>query len=280
MKMRIVSGIAVVVALCANADGLAQQAKFSMRPRYSHQLLFEFPECQKELALSSQQLARLTKIRDEVAQQAKELREDTRLRAEQEQDVEAARMIMREGNRTASLMMLEAEPRLLNVLDRRQRARLTEIQLQASGPGSFMLAGMSERLNMSPEQVAEIQRIFQEGRQEEGRIIDSYEPKRDAAITALKNDPKFKDQRAKPDADALKPITDIQSQSDARVQELVKACEKRIARVLTKKQWATYQKMRGKPFIVNGAFIPVGAGAKKDGEQLKGLGDGANSVID
>jgi hypothetical protein len=58
----------------------------------------------------------------------------------------------------------------LRVLDRGQRTRLDQIQLQAKGPLAITRSEVRKRLNMAPEQVEAIVSVVDEGRQEIERV--------------------------------------------------------------------------------------------------------------
>jgi len=137
-------------------------------------------------------------------------------------------------------LQAEAEAAQLEALGPRQRPRLDQIQLQADGPLAFSRPEVLEWLNLNPGQVKAIQEIVARGRV---RMLATsavplgvkpgHGPPTPEQYRTLSRSQEFEENRAKSREATLKA-------RDATLQE--------IAKVLTKGQGATYQKMLGAPF--------------------------------
>lgn len=128
----------------------------------------------------------------------------------------------------------------LNTLDRRQRARLEQIWLQAEGPVALTRPEIQDRLNMGPDQAELIAAILAEGRQEMGRVSspplnlpDDFRKLDPAKRKAVLETGKVKSALGKSRDQAL---------------AVRKWVEQRIAKVLTKRQLENFRKLQGEPF--------------------------------
>jgi hypothetical protein len=216
--------------------------------RHAKSLLLGYPAVEEEIKLSPAQKSRLKEIDDELRRSVERATKEARDRMEaykknrqangQQYEPDVLSALGQEDAAARGPVIAGAEAARVKALDRRQRARLDQIQLQAEGPTALTRPEIQERLNMSPEQSEAIGAIVAQGREELVRVsalppeLMPYAmlPAQRAAVTKSKE---YKSAVEKSRAAALK----------ARG-----ATMQMIAKVLTRKQRETYQKMLGEPF--------------------------------
>lgn len=152
-----------------------------------------------------------------------------------------------------------AERAIGRILSKAQYARLRQIQLQVEGPAALLRPDLQERLNMSEEQVAQLQELFQERRRAERATRDAANARRKAALDRdatlrqlrERNDPAYRAALA----EARRKLD--RSPEDRKQVEAFRAEDDRIerqfqavlhAKVLTRRQSLAYKKMLGAPF--------------------------------
>jgi hypothetical protein len=261
--IRVVSAFFLVLPSASSAQGPQPSAppSFDIRPHPKYQLLFRYPAVQEELELSPDQKAKLKAIQDELDREAKARREMAQKRADQEETVEAKQALFQELRVASVLRPVEAEPAMLKVLDRGQRARLDQIQLQSWGAWAFLVPEVRNRLNMAPDQIERIRAIVEQGKS----FIPVIHQKTQDAVTKVISEGKTADPAA---AEGNRKVSskDQKAFASARAtgrEEMVQAhlsINRMVASVLTKKQRENYRKMLGKPFIVNGQLVPKPSG--------------------
>ena len=137
--------------------------------------------------------------------------------------------------------MSEAEAAVLKLLDRRQKSRLDQLQLQLQGTAAFLSENVQERLNMDPAQIELVKQAIIEGRQE----IDRYQgvpPEFGKHITAVPDTNK-----ARIDPAIKKEFGDAMERLALKAKDARATIDRKIFKLLSKRQRATYEKMLGEP---------------------------------
>jgi hypothetical protein len=224
-----------------------------------------------ELELTKSQRSMIEKADDEAARKRALMMKAGYAQIRQElgerPDPDALRSF-REANKDAIMaehkaILSEAETARLRVLDRRQRARLQQIQLQAEGPLAFTRPEVVEKLNLDPEQLALLHLAVSQG---QVKIAN-------AALVRV-------------DDVGGGPAADVEKRSAEQVEKRYAKSKKRsldavvsareevmrsIARILRKSQRDTYRKLIGEPFelskIRNAPVAPPSAGSSSGGEK-------------
>ena len=210
---------------------------------YSKSQLLGRPEVRAELELTDAQVARLTRAERELeAESARQGQENQRLlrRLRAQGDTAGYAAFLASSAASTPLLTRELEIPLLKVLDRRQRSRLEEIQLQADGPIAFTRPDVQDALNLWPDQMEMIQAILAEGRETINRAATV--PSGIGNITrGLKPEQRTELLKSKTvAAEVEKSRTAV-----VRARDLT---TRSILRILSKRQRATYERMLGKRF--------------------------------
>lgn len=211
--------------------------------RYNKSDLLQLPRVQNELNLTDAQKVRLKEAEIESKKIAKRqsIESNARVQAARETgDSEAFQIAMNQITDYTNAFTLPHEIPLLKVLDRGQRLRLDQIQLQAEGPVALTRPEILRKLNFSPAQIELITAIVDEGR----------EAVNDAATVPAEVLPSKGRLTAEQKAELLKSKS-FATQIDRGRSAVRKARDTtmlRIAKVMTKGQRSNFQKMRGEPF--------------------------------
>jgi Spy/CpxP family protein refolding chaperone len=211
--------------------------------RYATGSLLQNPEIQEELKLTPDQKDRLKAVEGDIQRLAErhtlevqEARQRLRDSGAGPQEVSA---LAARANESAQPLREEREARLMKVLSRDQRERLEQIRLQAEGPMAFTRPEVQERLNMDPDQVALIAANVTEGRTTLSREA-ALPPEVRPPLT-----PSAEERQRVLDSRAYKAAVE---KSRATALQVRTKTMQAIAKVLTKKQRATYQSLLGEPF--------------------------------
>lgn len=276
-RRRGVSCVAAVALIAASASaqqggGLAYQVSVNLGPGvqmafYGKSQLLNYAPVWDELKLTPEQRAQLRKIEtqeDERAQQRKEERMKQQYEIRQEPDPQL-RANLEANARQMQIAMIEklqqdSEAARLKVLDRRQRARLDQIQIQVDGPMAFRRPENQRRLNLDPTQIEAIDEIVAAGMNETIQLAvfpEALRPVPGASReqrTALQKTKAYKDQVAKSRESALG-VRGLTTQ--------------RILRILTRRQREAYQKMRGEPFKASSLRAPDALATSQPAKEAK-----------
>jgi len=177
-------------------------------------------------------------------------------------------------------LQTDAETALAKILTKAQQTRILQIQLRQEGPMAVTKPAMQKKLNMSDDQIAQIEMIVgqREATQQELRnagreMFTAFrtpdgQPLDRAAMNAKMQDPQFKAQMEKMRKNAEQQRTQLEDTTIAM-----------IGKTLTKKQHLAFQKMQGPPFDVaklDRNYDPAAAAAKEK-EKAEAAKEEANS---
>jgi beta-lactamase regulating signal transducer with metallopeptidase domain len=184
----------------------------------------------KELKLSAKQSKRLEEILD-LRQRGMEDLFDAAKRAQPATSVPVA--MLQEIDAVA-------DGAILQVMDRRQKARMSQIKLQVEGPLAFFQPEVQSKLNLNPSQIEAIGELVTRGREEirkAGLVTLSPSEAEAAKTTGLKSDdaPDLQEKMAESRRSALK---------------AGRATMQGIGKILSKRQLATYRVMLGEAYDV------------------------------
>lgn len=239
--------------------------------RYNPVVVLKNERVRQELKLTDAQKKRLQTIETERGQVRVRMFEALQQKEKElgEPPDPQARALVRQAYRDWRTQdNKEATTAHLKVLDRDQLKRLDQIRIQAEGTKAFLRPEVQERLNLSPDQVAQINEIIVEGDRAIARVRmlpQSITPPKTDTIAERKA-ASIAEQKAASIA-ARKAFLSSKSYQDAvkagrtRAVELRTATMRQIARVLTKRQRTAYQAMLGEPFDFTGAWEPPPAAA-------------------
>lgn len=205
--------------------------------------LLDMPLVREELNLTADQLSRIARLRalndpiqkiltQQRQQQMRELRKQGNLQAEA--------LMRAEGFRSAFMMTRESDAPLVEVLDKKQRDRLEQIQLQGDGPMAFLRPEVQERLAIPPEQFEAIKEVYERG----SRAFEQ------AATVPADVLPEAKG-LARERRTALMETKAVKTEVEKGRQAVVKTRQdtmREIGKVLTKYQRAQFNRMLGPPF--------------------------------
>lgn len=174
----------------------------------------------------------------------------------------------------------ETDAALAKILNKSQRDRIHQIQLQQEGPMAVTKPEMQTKLNMSPMQIEQIAMIVDERQQAQRNLFSQGRDQMAGFQSAdgrfdfrafqakVQQDPQFKAEMDKNREAMTKQSTQLQDQSIAM-----------IGKTLTKKQHQNFQKMQGPPFDLaklDRNYDPVAAAAKEK-EEAEAVKESANS---
>ena len=209
---------------------------------YSMSTLLERETIQKELKLSDEQKSKLKKAESVVAKIQKEREED---RVGKRQELLNAGATPQEIALFDSSLVAEArnsgDTAALTVLNKNQRERLKQIQLQLEGPMAFLRDDLQKKLNIDEDRGREILRIVMQGR--ENLINASALPENSAR--------EFQGVLTQDQRRALSQSKDFQAKVGKSKEAAIKSrasTMQSIGKLLTKNQRARYQNMLGNPF--------------------------------
>jgi hypothetical protein len=208
-------------------------------------LLLKYPSVQADMKISPAQQKELDQIDAEHAPAFERIEKELlEIRAKVRAEEADPQQFTEASQRTAAqatAMQAQVEAAKMKVLDRRQRIRLKQIQLQIEGPYAFTRPEIQDRLNVDQGQIEAVTAIMLEGREEAIRV---------SALSRNMLNTYF---GAPSERTKLKESDDYQSELDKARKAAVKAraaTMQRIAKVFTKKQRENYQKMLGEPFDI------------------------------
>ena len=230
--------------------------------------LLRTPEIQKELKLTKEQLAKITRVAEEAKLSKKKVEEvhgkgkgrdkakakiDDPVAKEQER---LARDAM--GGDFAALEH-ETDDQLNTILDSHQKTRLTQIVLRVQGPSAFLTSELIDVLALGPEQLELIGEILAGVKSEQ----DQYKESQKQAGELVK---------ASGDFD-LEKMRKNQQKTHARsfAYKLNKTVMPRIGQVLTRRQREIYNRMLGDSFDLAKLTGPEGQPLIDDSAGLAGL---------
>ena len=230
--------------------------------------LLRTPEVQKELKLTSQQLAKIVRIAEQAKTSKKTIEEahgkgkgrekgkakaDDPVAKEQEQIAKEAM-----GGVFADLER-DTDEQLNAILDSRQRTRLTQIVLRVEGPSAFLTPELIDGLALGPEQQQLIQELLIGIKSEQ----DAYKESQKQASELAK---------ASGDLDLEKTRKDQEkTQKRGFAYRLSKQVMPRIGQVLTRRQREIYNRMLGDSFDLAKLTGPEGQPLIDDSAGLAGL---------
>jgi hypothetical protein len=229
--------------------------------------LLRTPQIQQELKLKSQQIEKISRIGDQAKTAKKKIEEahgkgkgqkkaqgkvDDPISKEQER-------MVREAMETV-LVDLEGETdqQLNEILDGRQRTRLTQIVLRIEGPSAFLTPELIDALAMGPEQIELIREILadlnaaqEQHKESQKRASELAKATGDSSLEKVR-----KDQQ--------------KGQSRAFAYKLNNQVMPRIGRVLTRRQRDIYNRMLGDSFDLTKLTGPEGQPLIDDSADLAG----------
>ena len=225
-------------------------------------------ETQKELKLTKEQIAKITRIVEEAKTSKKKVEEahgkvkgrgkekakgDDPVAKEQERLVREAM-----GGDFAELER-ETDQQINAILDSRQRTRLTQIVLRVQGPSAFLTPELIDALALGPEQLQMIQEILTSVTAEQ----EQYKESQKQAGELVKASGAFD----------LEKVRKNQQKTQARsfAFKLNKEVMPQIGKVLTRRQREIYNRMLGDSFDLAKLTGPEGQPLIDDSAGLAGL---------
>jgi Spy/CpxP family protein refolding chaperone len=226
----------------AKAAFKAPPARLAIHPLWR---IIQSSAVQRELGLTDDQKLRLTKIKSQGDERSQQLEEGSRRERQAlcaDADVDALRAVQQRTMNEQAALGRETEAEQSRVLNRRQRARLEQIRLQADGPMAFLRShDLRDRLNLDPEQVQSIAEAVRQGAAAEKARAAAA---RQAMVGATAPDPDTPNRRiflpGKQEAVAAE--NERLGEDTAKIRRSV---EQAVEKILTKKQRATYRVLRG-----------------------------------
>ena len=220
----------------------------------SYRSLLARSEVQKELKLTDQQKTQLEQVNTQLDQQRHQQRDALRNNnnAGGPPDPEAMRAAF-------TTMQQQSDQAISKILTTSQSKRLQEISLQQQGPMAVATnSSVQTVLNMSPDQIAQVQMIMDESNQARRQSFQSmgamFQQFRESGLDREAIRGKMQTPEVRSQMDRMR-----KQQDDLQRQTI-----QQIARVLTKNQKAKFNKMLGEPFDLpprNGPGGPGGPGA-------------------
>jgi beta-lactamase regulating signal transducer with metallopeptidase domain len=185
---------------------------------------------QKELKLSEKQSKRLREILDMRGQ---------KLRALTPQSLPRPELILQAVNEVDAV----AQDAIRGLMDRRQRTRMEQIKLQLEGPLAFLKPEVQSKLNLSPEQIEQIDNLVTQGRRE---------------VLKAANVPGQVDMRALNSGEISDELKNTMAQSRRSALKAGRSTMHGIGKVLRPKQLASYQAMLGEAYdVTNMGGLPM-----------------------
>jgi len=168
-------------------------------------------------------------------------------------------------------MNAETEAVYAKILTKAQRERLNQIDLQRQGPTAVFRPEIAQKLNIGEDQMEQLQMVQQESRAARGQLFQGMRN-----MGNLVNFQEFRKPDGSFDRDAMKAkmeqpevkaqMEKMRTEMEKKSQALQDQTEAAIAKVLTKKQKATFNKMLGKEFDVSKLGGPgFGRGPNRNG---------------
>jgi Spy/CpxP family protein refolding chaperone len=257
-----VAGSILATTVLAQSPQPAQTSPLPLGNSSRSLLLFKHSDVQKELRLTDSQKQRLKTLRDGFARENAEALKAADRTAAKAEDAEARRDVYYEFNTRMAIRAQEREPSVLKILTSAQRGRLDQIRLQSGGPLSFRLPEVQQRLNLDPGQIEQIGTILEDylNEQRELRTAPLNSQSVEQALKAAGKS--LGDRKARKAV-----VTEMYAKRESLGSERRKATDRKISRLLTKRQRAVYEKMLGEPFIVDGWFLVKDGVSQKPGTE-------------
>lgn len=170
-------------------------------------------------------------------------------------------------------MNAETDAVYAKILSKAQRERLNQIDLRRQGPTAVFRPDVAQKLNIGEDQMAQLQLVQQESRAARGQLFQGMRN-----MGNVVNFQEFRKPDGSFDRDAMKAkmeqpevkaqMEKMRTEMEKKSQALQDQTEAAIAKVLTKKQKATFNKMLGKEFDVSklgGPGFGRGPGGQRNG---------------
>ena len=230
--------------------------------------LLRTPEIQKELKLTKEQLAKITRVAEEAKVSKKKVEEvHGKGKGRDKAKAKIDDPVAKEQERLARDAMggdfaafeHETDDQLNTILDSHQKTRLTQIVLRVQGPSAFLTSELIDALALGPEQLELIGEILAGVKSEQ----DQYKESQKQAGELVK---------ASGDFD-LEKMRKNQQKTHARsfAYKLNKTVMPRIGQVLTRRQREIYNRMLGDSFDLAKLTGPEGQPLIDDSAGLAGL---------
>jgi hypothetical protein len=236
--------LGVAGVFLATLAGSGQESLGLARPGESLRLtLLRTPEVRKELKLTGEQLGKIARI-DEQVKEARRQVESAHGKDQGKGKPKAVDPAEKEQERVARDAMdadlggldRQTDRQLSAVLDKEQRARLTQIVLRVEGPSAFLTPELIDALNLGPDQVEAVR-----------DLLDGMKATQDQYKESQKR--AFELAKGSGDLDLEKIRKDQQKgQTRAYAYKLSHQVMPRIGRLLTRRQREKYNRMLGESF--------------------------------
>ncbi len=229
--------------------------------------LLRTPQIQQELKLKSQQIEKIGRIGDQAKTAKKKIEEahgkgkgQKKGQAKVDDPVakEQERMVREAMETVLANFERETDQQLNEILDARQRTRLTQIVLRIQGPSAFLTPELIDALAMGPEQVELIREILTDLNAAQDQYKESQ--KRASELAKATGDPSL--EKVRKDQQKV--------QSRAFAYKLNNQVMPRIGRVLTRRQRDIYNRMLGDSFNLTKLTGPGGQSLIDDSADLAG----------
>lgn len=201
--------------------------------------LMQSPAIRDELQLTPEQRGRLDEsIREFQGGKARLVPENWRVPAQSGRPAQAPKTGIGDGRyqsymATRRRLAEEFDAAVLAIPDAGQRARLEQIQLQSDGFAAFSRKDLQEKLGLTPDQVARVERIVMKGRERMWHLSAVPAPSARAGETMNDAEKRFDDEVEKSRAAVVK-------ERSERLKE--------IGKVLNETQLKAYRRLAGNPF--------------------------------
>jgi hypothetical protein len=181
---------------------------------------------------------------------------------------------MTEMQQSRQQLQQSAEQSLAKIIGPAAFTRLKQIQYQQQGPGMLTQPEWAEKLNLDPDQVAQINQLVREGRQAQGQAMRE---RFDLMKQALPNQPNgngggrggrggvnFRDPGVQEMLNEYMAKPEVKSKMEAldnQRQKIDNQLMSAVHRVLDRRQSAAYKKLLGAPFDLS-SLRPTGFGGR------------------
>lgn len=240
-------------AVLLSSAELGSRSYLGMGYRWSYfpkGVILDRPGVQAEIKLTEKQKSQIRAVEQELERKMAEATQDSRAKLEEykktkeqrgeQYDLEELGLLARAVDDGRLPLIRQREPLILNVLDRRQLARLQEIQMQLEGPLALSRPEIQEKLNMDPEQIQLISEILGRGKEEFLRVSEISPELASAFRMRLAR----KDARTTVESKEFKESVD---KARTAVLDARRATMREIGKLLTKKQRTNFDKILGEP---------------------------------
>jgi hypothetical protein len=210
---------------------------------YTKEMLIKTPVVQKSLKITPAQMEQWTNSLKELKPLVDRIEKwhEYRIKPAEERDPQVEAALREEAAVLQQQCVAKRDQLWAKALDKKQYARLDQVQLQSQGPLAFRRRDIQERLNLSETQIAAILQIVEKGYEEMTKA--SVAPPEVIPASGEKLTPEQR--RAHLETKSVKSV--IANRGEAVLQVRTRVMQEAV-RQLVRKQRNTFQAMLGEPF--------------------------------